>query len=435
MRTRYPFALCLIAVATAGIAGRTPAGIAAPAQTPPVFPGDTWQRVADPTRIGWRKPWLDSVQVRLSNMTTSAMVVVEHGKIVYSYGDLTAQSYLASVRKSLLSLLYGIEIARHHIDTSKTLAQLGINDVGGLLPSERQATIQDLLGARSGVYHEASYPGDFLAEAPPRGSQKHGTYQLYSNWDFNVLGAIFERETKRNIYDALDEELARPIHMQDFRRDLQKKEGDTTRSVHLAYPIFLTTRDMARIGLLMLHQGNWNGKQIVPRNWVAKSTGVITPAAQLNPSRLRRGRVGYGYLWWVWDGPWNTGPYEGAYSGFGAVGQFITVIPKFDLVVAHKTIPGGGRNVSEEQYFTILDRVIAARTGAMPKPKPPTMAPYGVLITNARIVAGTGAPAYSGDVAITGRQIVRVSTTSIPRDSALRVIRSEEHTSELQSRF
>jgi dihydroorotase/N-acyl-D-amino-acid deacylase len=427
MRTRYPFALCLIAVATAGIAGRTPAGIAAPAQTPPVFPGDTWQRVADPTRIGWRKAGLDSVQATISKLTSSAMVVVEHGKIVYSYGDITAQSYLASVRKSILSMLYGIEISRGHIDTSKTLAALGITDVGGLLPVERQATVQDLLGARSGVYHMASYPGDFLAEAPPRGSQKHGTYQLYSNWDFNVLGAIFERETKRNIYDALDEELARPIHMQDFRRDLQKKEGDTTRSVHLAYPIFLTTRDMARIGLLMLHQGNWNGKQIVPRNWVAKSTGVITPAAQLNPSRLRRGRVGYGYLWWVWDGPWNTGPYEGAYSGFGAVGQFITVIPKFDLVVAHKTIPGGGRNVSEEQYFTILDRVIAARTGAMPKPKPPTMAPYDVLITNARIVDGTGAPAYSGDVAITGRQIVRVSTTSIPRDSALRVIDAKGH--------
>src|SRR5206468_2512627 len=95
--------------------------------------------------------------------------------------------------------------------------------------------------------------------------------------------------------------------------------------------------------------------------------------------------------------------------------------------VAHKTIPGGGRSVSEEQYFAILDRVIAARTGAMPKPKPPTLAPYDVLITNARIVDGTGAPAYSGDVAITGRQIVRVATTRIAPDSALRVIDAKGH--------
>ena len=428
MRTRSLFALSLVAFSTVGIASRTPSVAAAtPQPALPVFPGDTWQRVADPTRLGWSKPGLDSVQALISTMKSSAMVVVEHGKIVYSYGDLTAQSYLASVRKSILSMLYGIEIGRGHVDTSKTLATLGITDVGGLLPTEREATIQDLLGVRSGVYHMASYPGDFLAEAPPRGSQKHGTYQLYSNWDFNVLGAIFELETRRHIYDAVEQELARPLHMQDFRRDLQKKEGDTTRSIHPAYPIFFTTRDMARIGLLMLHKGDWNGKQIVPRDWVAKSTGVITPAAQLNPSRLRRGRAGYGYLWWVWDGPWNSGAYEGAYSGFGAVGQFITVIPKLDLVVAHKTIPGGGRNVSEPQYFELLDRIIAARTGAMPKPRLPTMAPYDVLITNARIVDGTGAPAYSGDVAIVGRQIARVATTRIPRDSALRVIDARGH--------
>jgi dihydroorotase/N-acyl-D-amino-acid deacylase len=398
-------------------------------RAPATFPGDTWQRVTDPTRIGWSKAGLDSVQSMISRMNSSAMVVVEHGKIVYSYGDLTAQSYLASVRKSVLSMLYGIEIARHHIDTSKTLAQLGIDDVGGLLPNERQATIQDLLGARSGVFHMASYPGDFLSEAPPRGSQKHGAYQLYSNWDFNVLGTIFEQQAKQNIYDALDNDLARPIQMQDFRRDLQKKEGDSTRSIHPAYPIFLTTRDMARIGLLMLNHGSWKGKQIVPRDWVAKSTSVITPASQLNPSSIRRGRAGYGYLWWVLDGPWNSGPYGGAYSGFGAIGQYITVIPKLDIVVAHKTIPRAPNNpsVSEQQYFALLDRVIAARTGAIPRPKGRTMAPYDIVLTNARIVNGTGDPAFSGDVAITGRRIVRVSTTPIPRDSALRVIDVKGH--------
>jgi len=369
------------------------------------------------------------VQSLISRMNSSAMVVVEHGRIVYSYGDLTAQSYLASVRKSILSMLYGIEIARGHIDTSKTLATLGIDDLGGLLPREKEATIQDLLGARSGVYHIASYAGDFLAEAPPRGSQKHGTYQLYSNWDFNALGTIFEQETKRNLFDALEQEIARPIQMQDFRRDLQKKEGDSTRSIHPAYPIFLTTRDMARIGLLMLHNGNWNGKQIVPRDWVAKSTGIITPAAQLNPSRIRRDRVGYGYLWWVFDGPWNTGPYEGAYTGIGAIGQFITVIPKLDLVIAHKTIPREPDNpsVSQGDYFALLDRVIAARTGAMPQPKQPALAPYDLLITNARIIDGTGTPAVSGDVAIVGPRIVRVSTTPLPRDSALRVIDARGH--------
>jgi len=398
--------------------GNAPASQAALA----VFPGDTWQRVPDPTQIGWSKAGLDSVQALLSRMSTSGLVVVESGRIVYSYGDLTAVSYLASVRKSVLSMLYGIEIGRGRIDTSKTLAALRIDDLGGLLPREKEATIQDLLGARSGVYHLASNPGDFLADAPPRASQQHGTYQLYSNWDFNVLGTIFEQETGRAIYDALEQELVRPIQMQDFRRDLHVRTGDTTRSIHLAYHMHFSTRDMARLGLLMLRSGNWNGKQIVPREWAAKSTGIITPVAELNPSRLRRGRVGYGYLWWVWDGPWNTGPYEGTYSGFGAIGQHITVIPKLDLVVAHKTIPGGNRNVSDNQYHALLDRIVAARTSAMPRPKLPAMAPYDVLITNARILDGTGAPPVSGDVAIVGRRIVRVSTVPLSRDSALRVI-------------
>jgi dihydroorotase/N-acyl-D-amino-acid deacylase len=416
---------------TAGWAATQPSPPAAASitqQAVSVFPGDTWQRVSDPTRVGWSRTGLDSVQATISRMSSSAMVVVEHGKIVYTYGDITAQSYLASVRKSILSMLYGIEIARGRIDTSKTLAQLGIDDVGGLLPREKEATTQDLLGARSGVYHLASYPGDFLDEAPPRGSQKHGTYQLYSNWDFNVLGTIFEKETGRNLFDALQQDLARPLQMQDFRRDLQKKEGDSTRSIHPAYPIFLTTRDMARIGLLMLHHGNWKGQQIVPKEWVAKATSAVTPVSQLNPSIIRRDRVGYGYLWWIFDGPWNTGPYEGAYTGMGAVGQFITVIPKLDIVVAHKTIPRRGiAGVGGREYFALLDRVVAARTGRMPQPKPSLMAPYDVLITNARIVDGTGSPAFSGDVAITGRQIVRVSTTRIPRDSALRVIDARGH--------
>src|SRR5690242_21375843 len=59
---------------------------------------------------------------------------------------------------------------------------------------------------------------------------------------------------------------------------------------------------------------------------------TLFPYTTLFRSSVRRGRAGYGYLWWVLDGPWNSGPYEGAYSGFGAIGQFITVIPKLDIV-------------------------------------------------------------------------------------------------------
>ena len=85
-------------------------------------------------------------------------------------------------------------------------------------------------------------------------------------------------------------------------------------------------------------------------------------ACERDESGARRGGpFGYGHLWWVWDGQWSTGSYAGAYSGLGAVGQHITVLPVLDLVVAHKTVPGGNRSVSHEQFLRILDQLVRAR--------------------------------------------------------------------------
>ncbi|HEY3287712.1 MAG TPA: amidohydrolase family protein [Gemmatimonadaceae bacterium] len=411
-------ALLALLAATAACSPSAPSSRATPVAAAVIYPGADWERVSDPSAVGWSRERLDSVRATLSHMATTAMIVTEHGRVVFEYGDLTRQSYLASVRKSVLSMLYGIEIARGKVDTSKTLAQLGIDDLGGLLPSEKEATVQDLLSARSGVYHPASNAGDNLADAPPRGSQKHGTYQLYSNWDFNAVGAIFEQQTGRNIYDAVEAEIARPIGMQDWRRDLQQKSGDTTASKYQAYHMYFSTRDMARIGYLMLRNGAWNGKQIVPADWVQKSTSAITPVNQMHPSATRRGRFGYGYLWWPFDGDWNTGPYEGAYSGIGAVGQYITVIPKLDIVIAHKTEPrAGSPGVQHPQFWALVDQVVAARTGALPQPKKSTIPPYDVIVTNGTVIDGTGAPGVKADVAILGRHIMRVAPNLNPTDA------------------
>ena len=68
----------------------------------------------------------------------------------------------------------------------------------------------------------------------------------------------------------------------------------------------------------------------------------------MHPDEFKAGPFGYGLLWWIWDGAANTGPYRGAYTGIGAVGQFITVLPALDMVVAHKTRQGGA-SVSRER--------------------------------------------------------------------------------------
>jgi CubicO group peptidase (beta-lactamase class C family) len=332
------------------------------------YPGATWVNLANPEALGWSSRGLDSVRTRLGTMPTTGFMAVVGGRVLLSHGDVDTLTYLASVRKSILSMLYGNYVASGKVNLDRTLADIGIDDHGGLTPAERTATTRHLLSARSGVYHPASNSGDDLEFAPPRGSQPPGTYYLYSNWDFNAVGTIFERETGRNIFDALESDLALPLGFQDWNRAIHRKGGDSTRSQHPSYHMHLSVRDMARIGYLMLREGNWSGRQVVPREWVRESTRAITPVSEMNPAARRTGPFGYGYLWWVWDGPAARGAYRGAYAGLGAVGQHIVVLPELDLVVAHKTAQGQGRSVSHTQFLEVLDQLVRARSfSAIPR--------------------------------------------------------------------
>ena len=325
-----------------------------------IYPAAEWESITDPAAAGWRQADLDAIRARLETMPTTGFLAIAGGRVLLSYGDVQSVSYLASVRKSILAMLFGTYVASGKVNLDKTLAEIGIDDIGGLTPEEKSATVRHLLTARSGIYHQAANAGDDLESAPPHGSQKPGTYYLYSNWDFNALGTIFEKETGRDIYDALESDLAQPIGMQDFDRSMHRKSGNARRSQHLAYHMHLSTRDMARVGYLMLREGKWSSRQVVPAGWVREITRAFTRVGDMNPESRRKGPFGYGYLWWVWDGPFAAGPYRGAYTGLGAVGQHITVIPVLDLVVAHKTRPGDGRSVTHAQYLSVLDELVQA---------------------------------------------------------------------------
>jgi CubicO group peptidase (beta-lactamase class C family) len=209
-----------------------------------VFPGANWEY----NKAGLSSEVVREVNVFVHTLDTTGLMVVKNGRVVYEYGNVTEPVYLASARKSLLSMLYGPYVANGTIHLDRTLKDLGMSDVGGLLPIEERATVLDLITARSGVYHHASNDGDLLEFAPPRGSQKPGSYWLYSNWDFNAAGAAFERMTGKNIYDDLRDNLAIPIGMQDFNREQQKKDENPGRSQYPSYPMWLSTHDMARLG-------------------------------------------------------------------------------------------------------------------------------------------------------------------------------------------
>jgi len=329
------------------------------------FPGRDWESIDKPETVGFSSERLAAVRAWMSTLDTTAVMVVVGGRTLLTYGDVTHLSYLASGRKSVLSLLYGRYVENHTIALERTLSDLKFTDVGGLLPIERDASVQHLLTARSGVYHPASNGGDDQAHAPPRGSQKPGTHFLYNNWDFNAAGAVFERLSGRDIYEALETDLARPLGMQDFERSRQVKSGDLAASQYPAYPIWLSTRDMARVGLLALRVGRWGDRQLVPAEWIARTTSLVSPLADMDAafddSPPTVGRWGYGYLWWVWDARDASDPLAGAFTAWGVGGQYITVVPKLDMVIAHKTDTANRKAVSARQYDVVLRMLLSAR--------------------------------------------------------------------------
>jgi CubicO group peptidase (beta-lactamase class C family) len=264
----------------------------------------------------------------------------------------------------VLAMMYG----KYKIDLDQTVEQIGLNDVQPFLPIERSATLHQILLARSGIYLPTANK-ELTDLSPKRGSQAPGSYFQYQNWDFNAAGAAFEKLTGKDIFQALEEDLARPIGMQDFKRSLQRKNDEMPITKFPEYAMYFSTRDMARLGLLMMADGQWNGTQVMPKGWAGRITTLVTPSHDIHPMtiggyRAQIGRWGYGMLWWVWDAPnWPgppTGPYQGAYSAMGAGGQYITVLPALDLVMAHKVDidEDGSRQISPSEFHTILQIVI-----------------------------------------------------------------------------
>lgn len=149
--------------------------------------------------------------------------------------------------------------------------------------------------------------------------------------------------TGQDIYAAFARDIAAPLHMEDFQLSSQHKHPNASRSVHPAYHFLLSTRDMSRLGQLMLQQGRWDGQQLIPQDWVDAMLRPVTPAAQMHLPRTAERGLDYGLLWWVLDEP-PSSPLAGAYMAWGYYGQFILVVPGRRMVIAHKrdVKPGGG---------------------------------------------------------------------------------------------
>src|SRR5262245_6996475 len=150
-----------------------------------------WRQYAAPEEAGFSSERLAEAWERASQVGSAAVLAVYRGHVLLAWGEVERRFECHSVRKSLMNALVGLAVARGELSLESTLAELGIDDLQGLSADERRATVADVLGSRSGVYHPAAKePADMRAERPPRGSHAPGEHFFYNNWDFNLVGAF-----------------------------------------------------------------------------------------------------------------------------------------------------------------------------------------------------------------------------------------------------
>ena len=329
-----------------------------------VFPGKTWDVAGRPEDHGFSEPKLALAREYAATIKTAAVMLVHDGVVVTQWGDVDRKFNTHSIRKSFLSALYGRAVRDGHIKLDVTIAELGLDDTPPLTDDEKKATVRDCLKSRSGIYHPALYESAGMKKLKPeRHTQRAGTHWYYNNYDFNIAGAIYEKLTSRKIFEAIQEEIATPIGMQDYS-PADGKYVTGAESIYPAYPFHVTARDLARFGLLMLRRGEWNGRRIIDAAWVDESTRYHSDATLYSTD-------GYGYMWWV-ARDHNKFPHlphvqvpEGSFSARGAGGHHVLVIPAYNLVIVHRVntdVPGN--QVSSAEFGRLAQLLLDARIAA-----------------------------------------------------------------------
>jgi CubicO group peptidase (beta-lactamase class C family) len=202
-------------------------------------------------------------------------------------------------------------------------------------PRIKDITIEHLLTMTSGFEQEPSLGEDWfksMLEQPV--SDEPGQVFHYNSAAEHLLSGILTRSTHLTALEFANKHLFQPLGI-----PLPSWETDPQGNNVGGDGLSLRPRDMAKIGYLYLHQGLWDGQQLVPAEWVQASTEEHAKADFWSGS--------YGYLWWV-----TALEGHGAYYAAGFGGQYIYVIPDLDLVVV---ITGNGSAFPEfSKYLDIV---------------------------------------------------------------------------------
>jgi CubicO group peptidase (beta-lactamase class C family) len=172
-----------------------------------------------------------------------------------------------------------------------------------------------------------------------------GTIWDYSDAAFAHLSLIFAKVARQEIGDYMKERVFQPIGIENFGWDRQGGAGHIGPHTNAHSGLRLSARDFARLGYLMMHNGVWQGRQIVPQQWIETAT---RSSQSLNSS--------YGYTFWVntTGGQWPTVPKD-AFAFKGYASNRCYIVPSLDLVVVR--VGYGPPNWPED---ALLPSVVAA---------------------------------------------------------------------------
>jgi len=332
-------------------------------------PGIKEASYTDPEAHGFSTEKLQLLEKHLEESGSSAFMLVVDGVTIFEWGETERKHTIHSMRKALLNSLYGIAVSNEQIDTSATIRELEIDDEPGLTEAEKDTRIADMLRSRSGVYHHAAGVSQAMLEGmPERGSYRPGEHFYYNNWDFNTLGAILEQQTGESLYTLFHKQIAEPLGMKDYKGKYSSTDGEsedaripdsdgfyqfeTSKSRYPAYHFRMSARDLALYGQLYLDKGKWNGKQIVPEEWIEVST---------KPYSIYSAEYGiaYGMLWYVLIPEGESTTYSFFHTGLGI--HMLAVYPESNMVLVHRVDTENDYSYDNNSLHIMIDLIFDSK--------------------------------------------------------------------------
>ena len=285
----------------------------------------------------------------LQRTCTTGFLIIHKDQILherYMNGATAESRHLSwSVGKSFVSALVGFAVAEGHIGSVDEPITQYVPELRG--SGYDGVPIKHILQMSSGIYFKEDYRVSLFSEinkfmfalyvlgipleryiANLRSHQPSGQFNQYRSADTEALGMLLRGVTGRPLTAYLEEKIWRPLGMEADALWLLDAHG-----VEVALGCLnCTTRDYARFGRLYLHEGNWNGRQLLPAQWVRDSVTADAPHLQPGAHNLSDYHLGYGYQWWLPENP------QGDFVAIGIWGQYIYVHPAKQLIIVKNSV-------------------------------------------------------------------------------------------------